>query len=271
MANDCLIEKLKGSVSGENNPEKYGIARIGMKYAASGTVDVSISTTGNLVKILGGTYNGLSEFTNSVNYIQFERNKIISDGTYGDGIIVFEFPKYVLSYLNGVSIYYADELEYSPLTYLKCIENSHIYNASALSKVIDKTTLTGFIISNGTVFDSPIDLTELGAGGALTLFQISGTNYIGSLDKIAMSPLTMDGCSFPDTKNVSFRVENFVAYRKEAGETTGTITTLHYIGACNATIFGHTIGLRDSNTISWDANSITVNGTTYDNNGNVVS
>jgi hypothetical protein len=77
----------------------------------------------------------------------------------------------------------------------------------------------------------------------------------GSFDKLGMSPLTE--ITMPDSDVASMSVENFVAYNRAAGRTTGSIN-IKWLGAAVATFNNHRVEKKENNALSWTASTITL-------------
>lgn len=270
MSTNCLVTKLKTVVDNDNIPY-FGLAKI-LVAPSNSSQSIRVNTPNIRCKILGGTFGGNNIIgSNNTGYIHLSgsdaQGKIISpDGAYGNRIAVL-VPKYEISQINlrtGGEVD-AEELKWSKefLTRFE-LRGASIRNASSLNSIFKFAPITNLIIQDGTS-DEEFSVSDLGSTETLTMYSIAGntTNLkvTGSLDKLGCSPLS--GFDSPGPKSISMSIENFVAYNRAFGRTTGSIN-LRYVGACNATFNGASVVLAENNNLSWDATTITFRGTTID-------
>lgn len=251
---NCLVTKLKGVVDNDNLPI-YGKAVI-----VVGTGDPSLLFNKNtVVKVLGGTVNGQTEISvNAGSPLLITSSTIVSDGTYGEGQVGLQIDKYSLTGIERPISFDAEDIVYSPLSSIQTISSTSVRNAESLTAHFTEQTFTQFNIQSNNI---AINLTELGSNGTMVVVRTLGcSNVYGSLDKAGMSPLSTQ-FSTPNTKNVSLNIETFVGYHRAAGRTTGSFS-LPYLGACNCTFNGESVANLASNSLSWTATTITLNGVT---------
>lgn len=270
MANNCLVTKLKGVVDNDNL-EYLGMVKEDL-FPTMGTTKV-IFNASSTAKILHGTVGGNTEVTFSANEDVYISNKgtILVDSGYDKATILI--PKYSLTDIFivgsqiGVGSYVPDvdltKFKHSPLNLLSISNGRVVPDIDVLNKV------SSLVLINGRMaFTEECDISTLGANGVKTIINLTGFgtvpehNLKGSLDKSGCSPLTI--LNVPNTKAVSLSIENFVAYNRGAGRTTGTLS-LPWLGACKATFNGGDVANQQNNHLSWTATTITLNGTEISN------
>jgi hypothetical protein len=270
---NCLVTKLKGVVDNDNLPilgklafnakrgtgnNVYGLNRIGFNEDAT-------------IEVLHGSIGGqrsITIFANTFPYL-IELGEFVTDEGYDYLTIVV--PKYNIKYLTflqsldvnfGVNVNMND-FEYSILSGLYIIYNGDRQNK--IKVIMNKSVsekLTELEMASSEIQGEPFDVTDLGLNGRLSRLGLGGvTNLIGSMNNLGFSPISYLGG--PNTKNVSFNIEQFVANNRTAGRTTGSLS-LPYIGACNCTFNGAAVDNQESNSLSWTATTITFNGVTID-------
>lgn len=267
--NNCLVTKLKAVVNNDNL-KVFGMLKVKVSVGTFPANNLIAFAQSETMKVLGGTIDGLTQITGNSFY--FENKTVVSDGTY-DGYVVLLIPKYNITRFWLLNMFYdidCNDLVNSPITSFYLNSNS-FNNISSLQKFLANSNMAS--ITGHAVDDTVLDISDLGKNGELTYFTLSGTTtLIGSLDNLGCSALSTSsgGMTFPPTKQVSFVVENFVANNRAKGRTTGSYSMLKRIGECNATIYGNIIQVKDSYSLSWTENTITLDGVTYDSNGNVI-
>lgn len=261
MSTNCLVTKLKGVVNNDNL-DLFGY--MGIK-TSTGNIMFELSDAGT-VKILHGTVGGNTEIPIVAGQYKYlvQYGTIAVDSGY-DEMIVY-IPKYTIKrlYTNASPINLEDLQYSSPLVELKlgaC--NPLKYSEAAFNGILENLDILYITNTSTVVNNGPIDVTEIGANGIMTKLSFSGiaTGLTGSLNKAGMSPLTE--LNVPNTKEVSLSIETFVANNRAAGRTTGSLS-LPYLGGCNCTFNGESVAIQASNSLSWTATTITLNGVTID-------
>lgn len=268
---NCLVTKLRGVVDNDNL-EYFGMVAEDL-LPTMGTTKV-IFNAASTAKILHGTVGGNTEVNFAANQDVYIANKGTIEVESGYEKATILIPKYALTDIIimgseiGVTPKYVPNVdltkfEYSPLSSLDLSNCTIVPDINVMNKVSSLTINKG-----RTKFTEECDISTLGVNGNMTNINftgvgtVAGHNLKGSLDKVGCSPLTT--FNVPNTKAVSLNIENFVAYNRGAGRTTGSLS-LPWLGACNATFNGSAVENQQNNSLSWTASTITLNGTEISN------
>ena len=271
MDNKCLLEKYESEVNNDSL-EYFGMVAEDL-LPNLGTIKV-IFNAASKAEILHGTVGGNTEVTFSANEDVYIVNKGTIEVESGYEKATILIPKYTLTRIViigseiGVTPIYRPNVDltkfkYSPLSSLEISNGTIVPDIDVMNKVSDLSINLG-----RTKFTKECDISTLGVNGNMTSIDFTGVgvtanhNLKGSLDKAGCSPLTT--FSVPGTKTVSLNIENFVAYNRGAGRTTGSLS-LPWVGACNCTFNGAAVANQQNNSLSWTANTITLNGTEISN------
>ena len=266
MAKDCLLKKYKASVDSDDL-EYLDFIKLYATSDNKGLLGFALMEAG-VIRVLHGTINGETELTipsSAIDQPKYITNlgTVSVDPNYD--CITILIPRYTVT-----SLYFAGKSQFRTIInmddYVKSRELKLI-NTQGYSDVTYNPDVVGRLthlsLANSTTsILNEWDVTELGANGLLSYFSMAGVtsgNLKGSLDKLGMSALST--ISAPATKEVSLSIENLVAKNRVAGRTTGSIS-LPWVGGCNCTFNGSPVANQQNNSLSWDATTITFNGTT---------
>lgn len=286
MANDCLVTKFKGAVDNDNLPilgyEKYSFK---MDEPGNGA-GLCLAEAGKLILLDGvWTANGTREMELQANYKFFPNSDSVTPDNPSQEYCTILVPKYTCyRYLNVYPLAGETTVDLTGFKYLQdqsrqvLTQGAHIdlrklftYEGGTAQEhkytikgieYVDLSEITLIEIPNIHLSES-IDVTPLGSKGYLTHFTLGNVKECyGILDNLGKSNINWDnGVYFPDTKNVSIDLVNFVNNRRNAGATTGTIT-FRILGSitvkANGTVLD--VPLQSNDVLVWDASSITLNG-----------
>lgn len=264
MANNCLVTTLKSTVN-NSSLEKFGMFSVSFKQETSPTQDSRfiriVSTEKNTISCEGGllynTYGGTpigdsytfrdADWSEEYGGYQFV-------GYISNNECKLYIPKYTFKYysFNALAVKDIDILKfkYTLVTSftgafltgnISDLPDNAIYlyingNTKAVGKLSDlssKTLITSINLGNTSITPSP--LYSIGTLTALTT--IAGIIATGS-------------------------IEDFVAAQRTNGRTTCEGINCQWIGEGSITFNGAAIANKASATLSWDASTITYDGTT---------
>lgn len=242
----CLVTKLKGVVDNNSLPilGKFAFKAergLGNKVYGLNRIQFSEDTT---IEVIHGSIGGKRSITIHANNYTYLVN--LGEFKTDDGYeyLTIVVPKYKIEkirFMSSINDYITvnmNDFEYSMLNGLGCISNALnkikiIMNKSISEKLVE-INFDGVDIQG-----EPFDVTDLGLNGILTTLILSNVkNLKGSLNNLGFSPIS--NLIAPNTKNVSFNIEQFVANNRTAGRTTGSIS-LPYVGGCACTFNGATV------------------------------
>jgi hypothetical protein len=264
---NCLVTKLKGVVENDNLPILGKLAfneKKGSGNSVYGLKRIELSE-GSYIDVQHGTIGGETRKWIGPNDYKYlvDLGAFVVDEGYND--LKLLIPKYIIkrvTYLGDAS--YPLHIDMNDYSYCNLIEFA-IDNGKASVVIINKSVIENletFNIGSCTIEGEPFDVTDLGLNGIITTLNLGSVkNLKGSLNNLGFSPISI--LFGPNTKNVSFNIEQFVANSRTAGRTTGSLS-LPWIGACNCTFNGAAVVNQNSNSLSWTATTITFNDVTID-------
>lgn len=275
---NCLVTKLKAAVANDSlevlGYEKYLVGLTNASTAGG----FKFNKQEKLI-LLDGTWtaNGTREITVAANTIFYAGADTITPDNPEATRCTILVPKY--SCYHYANILLLEGQDYVDLTGFKYGSADGV--TDAVINMFSNVSIKGlkyvplanlkFLIcggNNGYLYDDHVDLTQLGAGGNLTSFNISNlgkrNEVYGTLDNLGKSNITWGNTTyFPHAKAVSIDLVNFVANRRAAGATTGNIT-FHFIGTITVKANGVVLDVPSeaNSVLEWTADSITFRGET---------
>lgn len=254
---NCLVTKLKGVVDNDNLIHLNEF-RVNARVANNGNPAFKSSETQSLTILKGNaTFTG---GTKSINIGQFwPSERFVTDGD--QNIVLSVADKYKLMHVNygPLDIESIEILKYC--TELTAIE-LYIQFAISASELINSLPeqFTELNIGNSTQLDG--NLRELADAYASTLTEIRfyNTAIIGDFGELGR--FVNMTTYFLTPVGIIGDVVDFVANKRLAGITSGSVTAEWLGGDGRIKFNGNTIQTIQNNTISWTADTITVNGET---------
>ena len=279
---NCLVTKLKGNVDNDNLPI-LGY----MKYRVNLTVFTKGATTcfkedAKLI-LLDATWtsNGTREIIVSANTTFYPNATTITPDVVGQEYCTILIPKYTCYNYGGLfPMGSVAEVEYTgyefgaadettnfviDLTNLQDIYGRGQFGVRGIEYApLEKARI--FKLNSGKMLNG-LDLTQLGAGGLLQVFNLTDAgvrdHVYGSLDNLGKSINNLNWSEgwLPQTKEVSIDLVNFVNNCRSAGKTTGEVN-LKDLGALTVKVNGTVIDVvhKANNIVAWTSDSITLDG-----------
>lgn len=265
MAKTTLYSSLYDSIESDKL-EYLGKIKVPLTSAKKGLKSVILDANAT-VQVLHGTINGSSSIQVAEFVVLNTQNltNIVIDEGYNE--LTLLLPKY-----NIRAIEFEGTSSYKPYVNMKDYMYTTINAFTIINGKIDsyapllsKSGIQNINISGlYTEILNELDVTDLGSNSimqSINLSSIRSSNLKGSLDKCGLSNAST--LLFPNTKTVSLTIENFVANNRSKGRTTGS-KSLPYVGACDCKFNNQSVINQETNTLSWDATTITFNGVTIE-------
>lgn len=262
---DCLLTQLKGSVIITDLPV-LGMIKVAVPTSGTNTTLLIRTSQQTKAVALNGTWvlSGTTENTTNAHYVNVSAFTLTNPSDdYMEALI----PKYHITSIEATNpgTINIDDLKDSDSQTLIVKVNG---NSGLGYKCVFKGTAGGFAEKvSGQVqmrnirFEDTFDVSELGKSGGITTFDMAtAENVKGSFVNLAYS---LGLTSFVLHNDCSFVCEDYVAIRRELGETTGSVS-INYLGSAKSTFNGHSIPSQPNNTLSWTPTTITLNGETID-------
>lgn len=267
----CIVTKLNGEVNKEYL-EPLGYITYRVKVSAGGGLKFPEATT---VTLLDGTWKTTEarELVATPNTEIWVSTNSVTPDDENQEFFTVRIPKYsccmyflTLPYNPASKLLEVPGFKYIPASKLQgCVlniaqqpEEERLIITGASACPIDKWTSMNAKYCN---FKEPIDVTQLGANGALTSLDLRGSgtdgSITGSLDNTGFSNCNING--MPSTKGVSIDLVNFVNNHRSAGRTEGT-RTMRELGNITVKANGTPMSLTSGKDyiLAWNADSITL-------------
>lgn len=257
---NCLVTKLPSSVNNDNL-RKFGTLYVEFKnssFNASAVLGLRFSSTATIKGVDSLLYqqNG----TTIGSKYSFEASSSANWICSGGGVVEI-FNKYDLKYFNANN-QYLNPINAADLKYCTSLINLTTPVNGNLSDLPDAPLTTLNLSRAASSYDLFGELSDLAKFTSLSTLNIGKNEEItGELSDIGgLTSLT--SLSLGDISGIGGTVEAFVAAQRAAGRTTCAGITAAYIGTTSVTFNGASIASASNTSISWDATTITVGGTT---------